>query len=353
MRTVPALIASLCLLPAVACGGGDLGLPEDATPAGIGSAGGNGQTGLVGAELPQPIVAKVTDAQGRPVPGVRVAFELGAGADGGATSPDTAITEADGEASAHWVLGHEEGEQRVQAEVVGAGLPVVSFTATAVEDVGSEPSPERSDVTASPETIEVVTGLSVITVRVRDGRGDPVPGAVVTLAVTGTGNVLTQPSAPTGPDGVAIGTLQAIVPETKVISAVVNGDVAVGETAEVNVTLTTPEPEPEAHHLEFIVQPSDTEEGEVISPPVAVGIVDADGEVVPVSGVEIELELILEDDKGSKELEGERIRGTENGVAVFPDLEVDKEEDGFRLRASARGRPELGSVDSEPFDVED
>ncbi|HEX2218692.1 MAG TPA: Ig-like domain-containing protein [Gemmatimonadales bacterium] len=355
MRTVPALIASLCLLPGVACSGGDLGLPEDAIPAGIEPAGGNGQTGLVGTELPKPIVAKVTDAQGRPVPGVTVAFELGAGAEGGATSPDTAITEADGEASAQWVLGEEEGEQRVRAEVVGAGLPVVSFTATAVEEVGSEPSPERSDVTASPETIEVVTGLSVITVRVRDGRGDPVPGAVVTLAVTGTGNVLTQPPAPTGSDGVAIGTLQAIVPETKVISAVVNG-VAISETAEVNVTLTRPEPEPgpEAHHLEFIVQPSDTEEGEVISPPVAVGIVDADGEVVPVSGVEIELELILEDDdKGSKELEGERTRGTENGVAVFPDLEVDKEEDGFRLRASARGRPELGSVDSEPFDVED
>ena len=355
MRTVPALIASLCLLPGVACGGGDLGLPEDATPVGVEPASGNGQTGLVGTELPQPIVAKVTDAQGRPVPGVTVAFELGAGTDGGATSPDTAITEADGEASARWVLGDEEGEQRVQAEVVGAGLPVVSFTATAVEEVGSEPSPERSDVTASPETIEVVTGLSVITVRVRDGRGDPVPGATVRLAATGTGNVLTQPSAPTGPDGVAIGTLQAIVPETKVISAVVNGDVAISETAEVNVTLTTPEPEPEpeAHHLEFIVQPSDTEEGEVMSPPVAVGIVDADGEVVPESGVEIELELILEDDKSSKELEGERTRGTENGVAVFPDLEVDKEEDGFRLRASARGRPELGSVDSEPFDVED
>jgi hypothetical protein len=353
MRMVPALIASLFLLPGAGCAGGDLGLPEDATPAGIEPAGGNGQTGLVGAELPQPIVARVTDAQGRPVPGVSVAFELGAGAEGGATSPDTALTDEEGAASTTWVLGEAEGEQRVEAEVVGSGLPVVSFTATAVEDVRNEPSPERSSVTASPATIEVVTGLSVITIRVRDGRGDPVPGATVTLTVTGAGNELTQPTAPTGADGVAIGTLQSIVPEIKVISAVVNGGVTISETAEVVVTSTTPEPEPEAHHLEFIVQPSDTEEGEVISPAVTVGVVDAGGAVVPVSGIEIELELIEEDGKHSNEIEGERTRGTEAGVAVFPDLEVDKEEDGFRLRATARGRPELGSVDSEPFDVED
>ena len=349
MRLAPALAASLCLVPGMACGGGDLGLPEDASPAGIERTGGQGQTGLPGTELPQPIVVKVTDAQGRPVPGVQVAFET---ADGGATAPDTAQTEGDGTASARWVLGGEPGEQRVEAEVVGAGLPVVSFTATAVEDAGTEPSPDRSDVTASPTTIEAVTGLSVITVRVRDGRGDPLIGATVTLAVTGAGNVLTQPAAPTGPDGVATGTLQSIVPETKVISAVVNGDVVISETAEVVVTLT-PEPEPEAHHLEFVVQPSDAEEDEVISPPVAVGVVDAGGEVVPVSGVEIELELIKEDGKASKELEGERTRSTVDGVAVFPDLEVEKEEDGYRLRATARGRPELGSVDSDPFDIED
>jgi hypothetical protein len=353
MRMGPALIASLCLLPGIGCGGGDLGLPEDGTPAGIEPAGGNGQTGLVGAELPQPIVAKVTDAQGRPVPGVSVAFELGAGAEGGATSPDTALTNAEGAASTTWVLGEAEGEQRVEAEVVGAGLPVVSFTATAVEEGRNEPSPERSSVTASPATIEAVTGLSVITVRVRDGRGDPVPGATVTLAVTGAGNTLTQPSGLTGTDGAATGTLQSLVPETKTISAVVNGGVTISEMAEVVVTLTTPEPEPEAHHLQFIVQPSDTEEGEVISPAVAVAVVDAGGEVVPVSGIEIQLELVKEDGKSAKELEGERTRATENGVAVFPVLEVVQEEGGFRQRAAARGRPELGSVDSEPFDVED
>ena len=39
--------------------------------------------------------------------------------------------------------------------------------------------------------------------------------------------------------------------------------------------------------------------------------------------------------------------------SVFPDLRVDHEHDGYRLRATAPGRPELGSVESSSFDVED
>jgi hypothetical protein len=40
-----------------------------------------------------------------------------------------------------------------------------------------------------------------------------------------------------------------------------------------------------------------------------------------------------------------------DGIAVFPDLAVDKDDSGYRLRASAPGRPELGAVESPPFDV--
>ncbi len=352
MRPYAALAASLCLLPAAGCSGGDLGLPEDTSPAGMEAIGGNGQMALVGAELPLPLVVRVTDAQGRPVPGVSVAFQLGAGAEGGELSPDTAVTDDEGEASARWVLGDTEGEQRVDAEVVDAGLAVVSFTATAVESPGNEPaepSAGRSSVAASPASIEVITGVSVITVTVLDGRGDPVAAATVTLTATGPGNVLTQPSAPTGPDGVATGTLQSIVPGSKVVSAVVNGAVAIEETAEVTVT-ATPEPEPEPDRLAFAVEPSGVEEDVVISPPVSVAVLDAAGDVVPVSGVEIELELLR--DGKPHQIEGDLTQSTVDGIAVFPDLRIDHEHDGYRLRATAPGRPELGSVESSSFDVE-
>jgi Bacterial Ig-like domain (group 1) len=340
-----ASVAAACLVGA-ACGGGDLVLPERTPPIAVEALRGDGQSAPPGEELPQPIVVKVTDADSNPLPDVRVAFELGAGAEGGETTPDTALTDEAGEALTRWVLGDGLGEQEVHAEVVGAGLDVVSFTATAVEDV-PQPSAGLSSVTASPESIEAVTGLSVIRVTVRDGRGDPIAGATVTLAATGLGNVLTPPPGPTGQDGVAEGSLQAITPGTKVISAVVNGDITIDETATIEVVVT-----PTADRLVFLVQPTGTEEDEIISPAVAVAIVDNDGDVVPLSGVEIRLELIREKGETSDELEGDTTQITDDGVAVFPDLRVDRDDEHYRLRATAPGRPDLGSVDSETFDVE-
>jgi Invasin, domain 3 len=330
----------------VACSGGDLVLPEGSPSIAAEAARGNEQSAAPGEELPQPIVVKVTDAEGDPVPDVRVAFELGAGAEGGETTPDTATTNENGEASTVWVLGNGLGEQRVDAEVVGAGIPIVSFTATAMEDPPG-PNAEQSSITASPESIEAITGLSVIRVTVRDGGGDPLAGATVTLAASGVGNVLNQPTASTGEDGVAEGSFQAITPGTKVISAVVNGEVTIIETASVEVVLT-----PTADRLVFLVQPSDTEEDETISPAVAVAIVDDDGDVVALSGVEIHLELIRENGERSDELEGTTTQLTVDGVAAFPDLRVDRDDHDYRLRATAPVRPELGSVDSETFDIE-
>jgi hypothetical protein len=286
----------------------------------------------------------LVDEAGDGVPGQAVAWVVAIG--DGAAAPASSDTDADGFASTTWTLGPEIGLQTLNAVVSGVG--VVSFTATAVRDGGGGPDSERSTVTASPASIEAGSGLSTITVRVRDGSGGAVSGATVTLTATGSGNVLIQPSAPTGADGVATGTLRSAVPESKVVSAVVNGAVSIVETATVTVTAI-----PGPDHLEFLVQPSDTEEDELISPAVEVAIVDQQGTVMPLSGVEIEIELIRDQDQTSKELEGDRTRDTEDGIAVFPDLEVDREDDGYRLRASAPGLPELGSVESSPFNVED
>ncbi|CAN5769173.1 hypothetical protein BH24GEM1_BH24GEM1_17760 [soil metagenome] len=447
MRLTRALTASLSLVSGAACGGGDLVLPEDQVPAEVVVVEGDGQSGAVGTELPAPLVIRVLDAQDRPVPGVRVAFELGARAEGGSTDPDTALTGRDGLAAARWVLGGTSGRQEVSATIVGAdlsaaftaeaertsslrlertsgddqesapgaelpdplvvrlvdesgvavpgravawvvgignggvdpqssetdgdgfasaawtlgpepgpntlsavvsGVGVVSFTATAVADGQPRPSPERSTVAASPSNIVPGTGVSTITVTVRDGSGAAISGATVTLTATGSGNVLAQPSGPTGADGVATGTLQSVVSEIKVVSAVVNGAIAINETAEVTVTAPVA-----PDRVEFRVPPSDTEEDETISPAVEVAIMDPQGNVVLLNGVEIELELLRDGNRVSKELEGDRTRATENGIAVFPDLSVDREGRDYRLRASAPGRPELGSVVSEPFEVED
>jgi hypothetical protein len=266
MRFVPALAASLFGLSGAACGGGDLTLPEEQLPASITALAGGGQSGFPGAELPDPLVVRVDDSEGRPIPGVRVAFQPADRDAGGQTTPDTALTDADGEAVSHWVLGDREGRQTVEAEVVGQGLDVVSFTATANADEpepGPQPSAERSTIVASPASIEVGAEESIITVIVRDEDGAPLAGAVVALSATGDGNVLVQPSGPTGADGVASGRLRSAVPGTKVVAAVVNGSVALVEAAEVTVTLPQTLPD----RLVFLVPPSDSEEGEPISRP--------------------------------------------------------------------------------------
>ena len=84
----------------------------------------------------------------------------------------------------------------------------------------------------------------------------------------------------------------------------------------------------------------------------SVALVDDEGDMVPLSGVEIRLELIRERGDRSDELEGTTTQLTVDGVAAFPDLRVDRDDHDYRLRATAPGRPELGSVDSETFDIE-
>ena len=163
MRFVRALAASSFLASGVSCGGGDLGLPEDQSPADITVVAGNGQVGAVGSELSSPLVVRVDDVQGRPVPGVRVAFDLGTGATGGRTAPDTAVTDAEGEATSLWVLGGAEGRQTVDAKVVGEDL-MVSFSAQAERTStltleragGTQQSGEPGTELADPLVVRVV-----------------------------------------------------------------------------------------------------------------------------------------------------------------------------------------------------
>jgi len=287
---------------------------------------------------------RLVDEAGEGVAGQAVAWVVAIGE--GAATPASSDTDAGGFASTTWTLGPEAGLNTLNAVVSGIG--VVSFTATAEGGGGDGPSPERSTVDASPRSIEAGTGLSTITVTVRDGQGDAVSGATVVLTATGSGNILTQPSAPTGANGEVTGTLQSAAPGTKVVSAVVNGDVAIVETVSVTVTAI-----PVADRLEFVVQPSDTEDGDAISPAVEVAIVDQQGNLVALSGVEIEIELVRGDGNRPHDFDGGPTRSTVGGVAVFPDLEVDHDHDDFRFRASAPDMPELGTVLSSFFAIED
>jgi hypothetical protein len=124
-----------------------------------------------------------------------------------------------------------------------------------------------------------VTGTASIIVTVRDENGDPIQGATVALQSTGSGNTLIQPG-PTGPDGVATGTLSSTVPGVKVISAVLNGALEMSQTTEVTVTPAG------AARIELLAGNGQTAPaGQAVPAQPAVRITNALGE--PVAGYEV------------------------------------------------------------------
>ncbi|HUF35811.1 MAG TPA: Ig-like domain-containing protein [Gemmatimonadales bacterium] len=410
---------------------------------------GSGQTGPPGEELPDPLVVRLVDESGNGIPSQAVTWVVATG--GGSVDPGTSLTDGEGFASARWTLGSATGANTLNAVVSGVG--VVGFTATSSSGGGGGgpgPSASQSTISADPTSIQAITGISTITVTVRNGSGAPLAGATVSLQASGSGNTLTQPAGVTGADGIATGTLQSTVPGTKVVSAQVDGSVDLNQTAQVTVSPApatrvelvegdgqsadvdeqvpvrpavrvtndlgqpiagfgvtfvvtggggsvtgasqttnsdgvarvgswTLGPVPGTNTLEaragslqgspvvftaqgvsapdrlaFRVQPGDVEEDEEFSPPVEVAILDGAGNIVPLSGIEIRIDLIRSNNREDNgRLEGDRTVETVDGVAVFPDLRVDREDDGYRLRASAPDLPGVEPVLSEPFEVDD
>lgn len=441
-------IRALWALGVVGCGGGDLVLPSDAEPR-IEVRQGDDQVGSPGSALRDPLIVRLVDPSGAGIAGRAVVWVVSAG--GGSIAPAASTTDAEGFAYAQWILGPVPGPNTVRAEVPEIG--VVTFTAMGSPDGGGgdddQPSASRSTVSADPASIPVGTGRSTIAVRVLDEDGDPVEGATVTLQATGSGNTLTQPAGPTGSDGIATGALQSTVPETKEISATVNGFVRVGQTAVVTVTPAAPAPParieemegdgqsgpagsqvstrpavrvldaagapvagvavtfgvtggggsvegaaqttgsdgiarvggwtlgsapgtntlearagslagspvvftaegtgsaPGVDRLVFRVPPRDVEENETFR--VEVALVDAAGNLVPLSGIFIYLGLFPEGSATptNDHLEGERFENTVNGIAVL-DLQVSRE-GRYRLRALTDDLPELGPHGPEPY----
>src|SRR5690349_5469474 len=158
-RAFTVLMSALTSLAVVACS--DSTSPAAATPAAITAVSGTGQTGAVGSTLASPVVFEVTTASDAPVSGVTVSFAVTAGS--ATVSPTTAVTGANGTASAQITLGPTAGSVEVSATVSSALVAKVSATATAV--VSSDCTTSSTSLTLG----QVVTGLSGSSVCVSGG----------------------------------------------------------------------------------------------------------------------------------------------------------------------------------------
>jgi hypothetical protein len=125
----------LAVLAVSACGGDNNVQPT--VPATVAELHGADQTAQIGSVLPESLSVQVTDDKGSASPGVAVTWSVVSG--GGAVSPGSAATDANGIASTQFTLGPSEGQQQAEATVTGlTGSPVI-FTAIASANPGGGP----------------------------------------------------------------------------------------------------------------------------------------------------------------------------------------------------------------------
>jgi serine/threonine protein kinase len=111
---------------------------------------GQGQDGLPGALLTDPLGVRVIDADGNPVAGAEVLFRAAEG--GGSLEPQRVRSDTVGRAYTRWRMGTEPGAQRAEAVVPEVPGLAFDFTATVegpVEPVDPEDTPPPVE-TATP-----------------------------------------------------------------------------------------------------------------------------------------------------------------------------------------------------------
>jgi len=292
---------------------------------------GDNQTAPVRSALADSLLVKVADALGNPVAGVQVQLAAVAG---GSISPATVMTGADGLAAAERVLGTAAGTQT--AEASSAGLPTVTFTHTAIA--------------ANPTALILVSGdaqsgavgaplADSLVVRLQDDNGNGVGGKAITWVVGAGAGSVSPVTSTTSATGFAKTqwTLGASAGSRLVVSAVFSGlQVQFVATAGAGASAK----------LGFTQAPGNTAAGANITPSVKVAIQDGKGNTV--TSAQDPITLAIGNNPAAGTLSGTLTVAAVNGVAIFPDLSIDKPGAGYTLSASAGV---LNGATSPAFDI--
>jgi hypothetical protein len=137
----------------------------------------NGQSGVVGTTLTQPLRVKV-GAGGYVGAGVTVLWSVDP--QEGTITPVSSLTDADGFATATWTLGTLAGTRTAYANVSGAQGSPVTFSATALPGPATGIQRVGSDGQIVPVNLD---GFWALTAVATDQYGNGVAGQVVTWTV--------------------------------------------------------------------------------------------------------------------------------------------------------------------------
>jgi hypothetical protein len=139
----------------------------------------SGRVGVAGSALNPPVILRLTDADGLPLPDVPVSW---AAADGGSVVPLAPRTDSLGQAIGRWTLGRKTGKQRLRVQV-GDARSMPSFTVTALSTAG--PPATLTVVSGADQKVTVGKAAQPIVLQVRDSLGNPVPGVKLTALAAG------------------------------------------------------------------------------------------------------------------------------------------------------------------------
>lgn len=348
LRVVRRLIATLPLLAALRCGGGDLVLPP-----GGGSPGASPTRSTVTADPaaiePQTGVATVTvtvrDSDGNPMDGLHVGLHA-IGSDVDLKQPSD-TTGADGIATG--ALSSATPGTKIVSATVDDSVEV-NQTAQVTVMAGPERRPTMVLLEGAAQSAPAGAPVPVPpAVRLTNGQGAPAPGVAVRFVVTGGGGSVNGPDQTTDSDGVARVGGWTLGPAIGLNTLEARADSVQGSPVIIAAQATASSSA--VDHFVFQIQPPQhRNRDEAI--PMQVALADAAGNVVPLNGVVIYVELFREgqDHPSNTRVRGDRFRETQNGAAVF-DLRVTENDYGYRFRALSDDLPQLGPAFSRAFDV--
>jgi len=228
------------LLLATACGQ-DPTAPPDLGQISLLVVSGDGQSGVVGTELPQPLVIRATNSRGAGIADLTVNFHVTSGA--GNMFAGSASTNSRGVAADYWTLGTSIAQvQAVEVRAVlanGQKQILGVFTATAL------PGPAAKIVAQAGEGQTTGAGTSVPSppaVQVLDQYGNPIPDVAVTFAVTSGGGSVTGGNTTTNAGGIATAGGWALGPTEgdNTLTATAIGSGIVGNPVTFTATATPP-----------------------------------------------------------------------------------------------------------------
>ena len=169
------------------------------------------------------ITVTVRDVNSNTVAGQSVQL-ASSGSNNTITQP-VAVTNASGVATG--TIASTTAETKTITITINPGVDDLVLNSTPTVGFVADPgaiSAGLSTVVANPTTNIAANGIasSTITVTVRDTNNNPVSGQTVSIAISGSGNTVTQPAAVTDASGVTTGSIVSTVAESKTITVTVN-----------------------------------------------------------------------------------------------------------------------------------